>query len=221
MATSQRVEETQFKQVASIQGSTLFIDKHGANHNDSMDRLKRAGLEPLTYQQAFSTYREVLLTEAQKYFNETGNVMSFYLSGEGIKKDGYYHFDRTGELQEGRAHPDKTAYVYSGKRPLRFDVCPDHYGDRWFDLGADYSPGAVARVVVGLKASSEGAASPRSIDLIKSELDELKRIQTEKNDRAEQFETEAKQLRQEAAALTGEIENREKVLDILSPSLRV
>ncbi len=158
MATSQRVEETQFKQVASIQGSTLFIDKHGANHNDSMDRLKRAGLEPLTYQQAFSTYREVLLTEAQKYFNETGNVMSFYLSGEGIKKDGYYHFDRTGELQEGRVHPDKTAYVYSGKNPLRLDVNPDDYDYGRFDLVADYSPDFVARVVVGVKAGSEGAA---------------------------------------------------------------
>jgi primosomal replication protein N len=80
----------------------------------------------------------------------------------------------------------------------------------------------IARVAVvsGILASPKGAASPSSIDLVKSELGELRSTQEAKIARAEKLETEAKQLRQEAAALTEEIKQREEAFAILSPSLR-
>lgn len=183
----------------------LHIAKTEANHQDSMSILAANGLRPLTYQEA--------LSRAPKLIKELEREW-FYLAGNGITEDGVYTFNDKGELQplKGNEKYDQRVSVYPGNQPLSLIVDYD-YGDRRFVLYADGGPLDVASVVVGVKA--QAPSSSKVLDVVESELGELKGAQREKIERAEKLETEAKQLRQEATTLTKEIEKRQKVAELL------
>ena len=183
----------------------LHIAKTEANHQDSMSILAANGLRPLTYQEA--------LSRAPKLIKELEREW-FYLAGNGITEDGVYTFNDKGELQplKGNEKYDQRVSVYPGNQPL-FLVVDDYYSIGRFVLGANDGPNDVASVVVGVKA--QAPSSSKALDVVESELGELKGAKREKIERAEKLETEAKQLRQEATTLTKEIEKRQKVAELL------
>ncbi len=183
----------------------LHIAKTEADHQDSMSILAANGLRPLTYQEALSRAPELINELAKKWF---------WLAGNGIAQDGIFTFNDKGELQslKGNEKYDQKVSVYPGNQPLSLIVDYD-YGDRRFVLYADGGPLDVASVVVGVKA--QAPSSSKVLDVVESELGELKGAQREKIERAEKLETEAKQLRQEAMTLTKEIEKRQKVAELL------
>ena len=183
----------------------LHIAKTEANHQDSMSILAANGLRPLTYQEA--------LSRAPKLIKELEREW-FYLAGNGITEDGVYTFNDKGELQplKGNEKYEQKVRVYPGNRPLLLYVY-DFYYDWHFNLNANIRPNDVASAVVGVKA--QAPSSSKALDVVESELGELKGAQREKIERAEKLETEAKQLRQEAMTLTKEIEKRQKVAELL------
>ena len=130
----------------------LHIAKTEANHQDSMSILAANGLRPLTYQEALSRAPELIKELERKWF---------YLAGNGITEDGVYTFNDKGELQplKGNEKYDQKVRVYTGNQPLSLGVGSDYYVWR-FGLVACGRPDDVASVVVGVKASSEGAVEP-------------------------------------------------------------
>ena len=119
-----------------------------ANYADSMSLLKKKGLQPLTYQEVLTTIdRDKKLKNALK-------GKWFYLKEHGLELSGYYHFDKKGNLVEGKGSLERTVYVWKGKNPLSLFVHTDYVArisGRRFDLYALNDPQSVASVVLGVR----------------------------------------------------------------------
>ena len=131
----------------------LHIAKTEANHQDSMSILAANGLRPLTYQEALSRAPELIKELEGKWF---------YLAGNVIAQNGIFTFNDKGELQplKGNEKYDQKVSVYPGNQPLSLDVSSNYRDGRFVLDAKNYWPSVVASVVVGVKASSEGAVEP-------------------------------------------------------------
>jgi hypothetical protein len=128
----------------------LFTARSGESMTPSasMDTLKEAGYKALTYQQAF------VAINANPQLKKALLGKWFYLEGTGTQLSGYYTVGQDGNLTEGKAGQENTAYVYRGNQPLSLDVRSDHYARldvRRFLLLGSFSPDFAAPVVLGFK----------------------------------------------------------------------
>ena len=127
--------------------ASLFVSEQGGTPAQSVRLLADNGLRLLTYQEALARSPELIRELQGKWF---------YLDGQGIRKDGFYAFDKqTGELvRETAEGPDQKVRVYSGNKQLSISVNPDysaaHSGRRFNLFGYDWTS-YVAPVVVGVK----------------------------------------------------------------------
>lgn len=153
-----------FRPVVGITGATLYALQTEADHSTSMKILSDSNLRPLPYQEILS----LLMKDEGLKNSLKGNW--FWLSGQGMDKDGLFTINEKGELKEigkkEKLSNENKVRVWSGNRPLSFYVVSDDgtaYGGGRFDLGGN-GPHFVAPVVVGVPIDRKAAAQ-KSVEL--------------------------------------------------------
>lgn len=140
--------QTSFREVGSVSVAEI-----SANHQQSMEILKKNNLRPLTYQDAFvNIINNPDLKEQLK-------GKWFYLAGAIADKSGLYIIGDKGELTKGKTDPEKTSYVYSGKNPLSLIVHTDNNAannGRRFNLNASNRSDNAASMVPACIAGFNG-----------------------------------------------------------------
>lgn len=147
----EQVERMQFREVTGSSKQTLYIANHQADYANSMKALAYIGLRPLTYQEAFANFRQLIEKIPENWF---------HLMGQGIEKSGIYTFNDKGKLvaSTGNETKNQKVRVYPGNQPLSLVVNSDYGTEKsgWrFGLNADGSPFSVASVVVGVKLQAK------------------------------------------------------------------
>ena len=126
----------------------LLVFEQAADYPMSMELLAKNGLRPLTYREAFSRSPELIVRLKDKWF---------WLSAEGIQKNGVFTFNANGELTEltGKEPLDQKVLVYPGNQPSVLNVHSDYDArslGRRFNLDGD-PPSFMAPVVVGIRSA--------------------------------------------------------------------
>jgi len=122
------------------------ILREASNIAESIRRLSGQGFRLLTSPEAFDIPEAVKNSLKGKHF---------WISGEGgMDKEGLHHLGRNGKLVRGRGPSiEETIRVLPGKGPLAVFILSDDGATRLgarFLLIADYNPGELAPVVVGV-----------------------------------------------------------------------
>lgn len=143
-----KVEQAaQFREIKCSRAS-LFALQHEANYANSMRILADNGMRPITYQEALARHEQLIKELAGSWF---------WLAGNGIKQeDGYYAFDRHGNLAHltGRETAEQKVYVSKSSGPLSIGI---GFGgdseDGIFDIVGDGHSDTPAPVIVGTRKS--------------------------------------------------------------------
>ncbi len=143
--------KTQFKEIS---GGTMPVQiaDTPANHKDSMDILRKNGMRPMSYQEAF-----MQLKQNETLRNELKGKQ-FYIEGTGIDKSGLYTIDKNGELKRGKGDVEETVNVWDGNSSLSVYVRDDdgaQRGRRRYFLNGLQLLDVVAPVVVGVRQGSQ------------------------------------------------------------------
>jgi tetratricopeptide (TPR) repeat protein len=143
--------ELTFERVGNISISALE-DK--ADYSRAMALLRREGLRPLSYQEAFVSIDQS--SELKKCLKGK----AFWLAGDEIQATGIHEFNRAGELVkvERMTDRERTVEILPGYYPLTLWVTPDGGDHERFTLSADWQPEE--------KLASSAVGLPQAFDLI-------------------------------------------------------
>ena len=133
-----------------IEVDGYFILPDAASISESRARLCASDLRLLEQEEAF-----LIAVKAKEQLKGRW----FWISGEGgTEKEGIYRFNKNGALSRGEgASAENTVRIFPGKGPLAIFILTDegtHRMEARFLLVADYSPGSIAPLCVGI--SSDG-----------------------------------------------------------------
>ncbi len=76
----------QFKEFGCSEQGSVSLLKESMNRDDAIYTIRKRGYETLALELVFSVFREAVIDEAQRYFEQTGNIMRLHLDGSGPKE---------------------------------------------------------------------------------------------------------------------------------------
>jgi hypothetical protein len=205
------IEKSKFKELKGSTEVSLFVLNKEADHATSMKLLDEAGLRPLEKE-------EIRFLVKDKTLRDPLRTKWFYIAGQGEDEEGLFAInEETGAFSKGKGSSvENTVRVYKGKYPRSLYVYSDNYasfGGRRYDLGASYSPGNAASVVVGVpkeKILQGSTESDKTLAAVQAELRDQEKAIKEKKDKKTALNEQMTALDKEKDALDKEIAEREK-----------